>query len=96
MKRFLKPRKLELTPHLTHDNDSTGSDTLCDSEGSEGGETRLTTDPSTRPVKVVTFDLPSDESMRNSTPYHADESESDDVSLALRNGFGNARWTGVS
>src|SRR5712671_2665902 len=44
MKQFLKPQKLESTPHLTHDDDSIGSDTLCDSEGSEDSETRLTTD----------------------------------------------------
>ena len=80
MKRFLKPQKLESTPHLTHDDDSTGSDTLCDSEGLEDSETRPTTDLSTRPVKTVTFDLSRDESTRSSTPYHANESESDDGS----------------
>jgi len=80
MKRFLKPQKPGSTPHLIYDDDSTGSDTLCDSKELEDSEIRPTTDLSTRLAKTVTFDLPSDKSMRSSTPYHADESESDDGS----------------
>jgi len=80
MKQFLKPQKLEPTPHLTPDDDSTGSNTLCNSKGSENSETRPTADLPMRPIKTVTFDLPSDELTRSSTPYHTDESESDDGS----------------
>jgi len=40
------------------DNDSTGSDTLCDSEESDNDES---SPPSTPPVKTVSFDLPRDE-----------------------------------
>src|SRR5712671_4412555 len=78
MKQFLRPRELEPKPHLTRDNDSMRSDTLCGSEESEDNETKLTTDPSTRPLKTVTFDLPNDELTRNSTLCHADEPENDD------------------
>jgi len=80
MKRFLKPQKPELTPPLTHDDDSTGSDTLYDSEGSEDNEVELTTDPSTQSTKMVTFELPIKKPTRDSTTHHADESEDDDNS----------------
>ena len=40
------------------DDDSTGSDTLCDSEESDNDESSL---PSTPPAKTVLFDLPRDE-----------------------------------
>src|SRR5712671_2535223 len=78
MKRFLKPRELESNPHLTHDDDSIRSDTLCGSEESEDDKTKPTTDPSAHPLKTVAFDLPSDELTRNNTPCHADEPENDD------------------
>src|SRR5712675_896239 len=51
MKRFLKPREPESNPHLTHDDDSTRSDTLCGSEESEDDEAKPTIDPSARPLK---------------------------------------------
>src|SRR5712671_763270 len=78
MKRFLKPRELESNPHLTHDDDSIRSDTLCGSEESEDNEAKPTTDPSACPLKTVTFDLPSDELTRSNTPCHADEPEDDE------------------
>src|SRR5712675_2695110 len=43
MKRFLKLREPKLNPHLTRDDDSTGSDTLHGSEGSESDEAKPTT-----------------------------------------------------
>ena len=80
MKRFLKPQESELTPHLTDDDDSTGSDTLCDSEESEEDEIKPTTDVSIQPAKVVTFDLTTEESIRKDTQCQNDESEGDDDS----------------
>ena len=78
MKQFLKPRKRELTAPPAHDDSSMEGDTLCDPEGLENGETELTTNPSTCPVKTITSDLLNDELTKNDTPCHADESENDD------------------
>src|SRR5712672_2271349 len=58
VKRFRRLQKPESTPYLVHNDDSTGSSTLYDSEESEGGEARLMTDLSMRPTKSVTFSLP--------------------------------------
>jgi len=44
----------------------------------EDNETKPTTDPSTHPLKTVTFDLPNDELTRSNTPCHTDEPENDD------------------
>src|SRR5712671_1901369 len=77
MKQFLKPRELESNPHLTHDDDSARSDTLCGSEESEDDEAKPTIDPSARPLKTVTFDLPSDKLTRSNTPCHTDKPEKD-------------------
>src|SRR5712671_3386309 len=77
VKRFQRLRKPEPTPYLPHDDDSMGSNTLYDSEGSESDKARPTTNPLTRPTKSVTFSLPED---RPTTPepesplYNADES----------------------
>src|SRR5712671_6946684 len=78
MKRFLKPRELESNPHLTQDDNSIRSDTLCGSEGLEDNEAKPTIDPSAHPLKTVTFDLPSDELARNNTPCHTNKPEKDD------------------
>jgi len=60
IKRFRKLHKPEATPLLVlDDNDSTGSDTLCNSEGSEDDES-ITNQP-TQPTRTVTFDLPEEE-----------------------------------
>ena len=80
MKQFLKPQKSEQTPRLTCDEDSIGSDTLCNSEESEDDEIKPTTNPSRQPAKMVTFDLTTDDSMGSNTLCHANESESDDGS----------------
>src|SRR5712671_4213460 len=67
MKRFEKLRKPETTPLPTADDDSTNSDTLCDSEESDDDGIEpidnLTKDMkrlSLLPTKSVTFDLPTD------------------------------------
>jgi len=67
MKRFEKLRNPETTPLPTADDDSTNSDTLCDSEESENDETESIPDLTKRmermsltPTKSVTFDLPED------------------------------------
>src|SRR5712671_5822818 len=57
LKRFRKP---EPTPH--NDDPMKGS-TLYNSEGSESGKARSTTDLPTRPMKSVTFSLPEDRPM---------------------------------
>jgi|SRR5712671_5873313 len=69
IKRFQKLQKPKATPLPASDNDSTGSDTLYDSEESESDKS--TTDQLTPPTKMVTFDLlkeetkdPVDEAMR--------------------------------
>jgi len=86
VKRFQRLRKPESTPYLAHDDDSTGSSTLYDSERSEDGKTRLTIDPSTCPTKSVSFSLLED---RSTTPepespsYNADESENDEADARL-------------
>jgi len=49
-------RKPEATILLTSDDDSTGSDTLCDSESSE--DDKSTTNSSISPTKTVAFNLP--------------------------------------
>src|SRR5712671_692541 len=73
MKRFLKTRNTELVLHPTRDNDSTGSDTLCDSKGLEDGEIKPTTDLLIHPIKTVAFDLLNDES--------GDDNDNDDDSV---------------
>jgi len=45
LKRFQRLQKPELTPHLTHDDDSTGSDTLYNSEGSNSDGLKSQTRP---------------------------------------------------
>jgi len=82
MKLFEKRRNPETTPLPTVDDDSTNSDTLCDSEESESDETESIPDltrsmkrMSLTPTKSVMFDLPKD----NPDPpqYDADDSASD-------------------
>jgi len=80
MKRFLKPQKAEPTPRFIYDDDSTGSDTLCNPKESEDNEVEPTTDPSIQPVKMVTFDLPTDGPTRSNILCRANESKSDDDS----------------
>jgi len=80
VKQFQRLQKPEPTPYLVHDDDSMGSDTLYDSEGSEGSKARPTTDPLTHPTKSVTFSLPEDRLMTpkpESPSYDADELEND-------------------
>src|SRR5712672_2764182 len=82
MKRFEKLRNPETTPLPTIDDDSTNSDTLCDSEESENDETESIPDltrsmkrMSLTPTKSVTFNLPEDNP--NTPLYDADDSASD-------------------
>src|SRR5712672_2382596 len=85
MKRFEKLRNPETIPLPIVDDDSTNSDTLCDSEESENDETESIPDltksmkrMSLTPTKSVTFDLPED---NPDTPlYDADDSASDQSS----------------
>src|SRR5712672_1830466 len=58
IKRFQKLQKPETVALPTTDDDSTGSDTLCDSEESDNNKS---SPPSTPPAKMVSFDLPRDE-----------------------------------
>jgi len=60
IKQFEKLHTPEPAMLPTSDNESTGSDTLYDSEESENDETE--TSQPTRPTKTVTFDLPEEES----------------------------------
>jgi len=86
VKRFQKLRKPESTPYLIHDDNSTGSSTLYNSEESEGCKARPMTDPSTHPMKSVMFSLPED---RPTTPkpenpsYDTDESENNEADMRL-------------
>jgi len=82
MKQFEKLRKPEATPPPITDDDSTNSDTLCNSEESENDEMESVTDLtksmtrlSLQPTKSVTFDL--SESEPNTPSYDADDSASD-------------------
>jgi len=82
MKRFEEFRKPEITPPSITDNDSTNSNTLCDSEESENDKTESVTDLaksmtrlSLQLTKSVTFDLP--ESEPNTPSYDVDDSASD-------------------
>src|SRR5712671_5573826 len=82
MKRFEEFRKPEITPPSITDNDSTNSNTLCDSEESENDKTESVTNLaksmtrlSLQLTKSVTFDLP--ESEPNTPSYDVDDSASD-------------------
>jgi len=81
MKHFEKSRKPETIPLPITDDDSTNSDTLCNSEESEDDETEPIIDLtrnmkrlSLTPTKSVTFDIPMDNP--NATSYDADETAS--------------------
>ena len=81
MKRFEKLRKPDANPSLPIDDDSTNSDTLCDSEESEDEAepiTDLTKNMkklSLTPTKSVTFNL--SEVNPSFPPHDADDSMSD-------------------
>jgi len=85
MKQFERLRKPEVIPLPTADDDSTNSDTLCDSEESDDDEIGpiddLTKDMkrlSLLPTKSVTFDLPTDNPdnlLRNADDSMSDRSD---------------------
>jgi len=83
LKRFRKP---EPTPYLPYDDDSMRGSTLYNSEGSESGKARPTTDLPMRPTKSVTFSLPEDRPMTpepENPPHDSEDSENDEADARL-------------